>query len=183
MITFIGVDPSSNFIGVAIMKLEIDETSMLNIISIETLCIDLSDVSVSYDTKLPKLVYKMGHLYKIITGIYRDENPMVMGSESAFLDRRKPSAFAPLQSSIMTMQHSFINLYPNRRVITFTPPQVKNGLGAPGNANKEAVYETVIKDDFLKRFINMGAISEHEIDAIGVVMCIYKKFKNQPQFL
>jgi len=163
-ITIVGVDPGTNYTGVAIFTLELPTLKILNI---DTKLLNVFGLE-NRNMVGTDLQERLKMIYDQFLGILNTVEPFTVSIESPFMNRLRPAAVGSLSQCLWALElasfhhnkHLFVNKYP--------PSSVKNGVGAKGNADKDAMMLAILNHPEISSLINGNLISEHEIDAIAV---------------
>jgi len=156
----LGVDPSTNFIGMALFTID-DKT--LDIINIEPFTYSLDKPAVSH---MPNYVVdRLLRLDKEFYEYVRNNNIDWLAIEAGFINRLRPAAFGPLSKSIHTLESAFIRATNTRNITEYAPTLVKSYLKTE-SGTKEDMLKAVAGNKELNKYI-LGQ-SEHAIDAIAI---------------
>ena len=181
-INILAIDPSSNEVGIAKFKIH---GGTKEIISIDTVTVYLKPKGwASIPSTMSPLHERMMRFKSIFTAIMRDTRPITVVHESAFVDGGlRASAVIPLASANMLMSNIVYEFNKDILVHTYTPPRVKNALGAKGNCKKEVMLETFKRHPLVNKFLDYRVMTEHEIDAVAVGLCAIRHYKLDPHIL
>lgn len=174
-IKIIGIDPGTQHLGLAIGSVDSYSYQIRNI----EVCTYKAVQLPTYDKHLS---YVHGDLTARVKA-YRDflyhefcrVQPTLIASESPFFYRTHPGAYGPLVETLAAIREA-VWLYDNTLPLYTVPPSnVKQAIGAKGNAKKEDMI------DALERFSLFGMskerisqLDEHGIDACAVMAALYK---------
>jgi Holliday junction resolvasome RuvABC endonuclease subunit len=111
--------------------------------------------------------------------LFNREKPIVIGSESAFINVRRPQAYGALTEVVTAIRHT-VQSYDLFRPLYMVPPStVKNAIGCKGNADKEAVKNSVLKIEKLTSTCEseIALMDEHSVDALAVAYAMLNLMK------
>jgi Holliday junction resolvasome RuvABC endonuclease subunit len=179
MFKILAIDPSSNFVGIAILTID---SATFNLIDIETLHLNLKIVT-NLNDDYTDLFTRMTRLKQHTRDLIESYDIRAIAYERGFADRSKPGAFEPLVTCTTTMAMEFIEQIPLIRIDVFSPGAVKNAMGEKGNCKKEQMKEACLRNETINKFVKPNEITEHEIDAIAVGLCWVKTYGSQKSTL
>jgi len=169
-INILGIDPGLGNTGVCVMC--IDLTTM-KIVDIHTNVIVLDNLEERNDRTIK--------LYNYIVDIMARYNIMSVTCESSYIHMTRPGAVIPVSIAIDTVCRA---VYSYKVPFTLIPPSnVKQGIGAKGNAKKDEMLEATKKNTDITRLYSsemLKNITDHEIDAIAVCYMGYTTIVNHP---
>jgi len=175
----IGVDPGSNFVGVSVLEVNV-ETFQIHKISSET--INLSKIKSRTEPNYD-ITYKMDNLLHYLTELFRANNPSVVSIENPFMFSKRPGAVIPLAKSLAIIEQAAITYDDSVLIYRISPSEVKNAIGAKGNADKDTMLSTLEHHPILGYYIDIERMSEHEIDAVAMGYGAYMAVCNNPYLL
>jgi Holliday junction resolvasome RuvABC endonuclease subunit len=122
---------------------------------------------------------RIAALKRTVLGIFREHNPIFVGSESSFYNQSRPSAFIALVEVVCAIRDACNRYSPYVCLNLIEPSLVKNALGAKGGADKDPVRTALLK---IKEIVeacegDISKLDEHSIDAIGVAYAMLTKIK------
>jgi len=173
-ITVMGVDPSSNYVGISLLEIDL---KTMELISVETHLIDLT-IFVNTNVLLDNLTFRLNILSVLFSRFLNEYSPEFVCCESGFINRLRPAAVIPLASAIALMRNCLNRFDPISVLDLYPPTVVKNAVGAKGNADKDGVELAVKNHIELKHLLDTKTISEHEVDATAVGMCKVREIRN-----
>lgn len=184
-VTVIGIDPGTEKLGVAF---------------IEFSCIDFKIYKCGALTlvgsKLPRSEWtnqmysdrysRIAALEEELLNIFNDTLPLIISSESPFINVRRPAAYGALVEVVCGIR-SAVHRYSPWRILSFCPPSsVKQAIGAPGNADKDVVKKNILTIEELVNTCEsiLANLDEHSIDALAVAYYTLKQYRNSdiPRF-
>jgi len=176
MFNFIGIDPGTNYCGVAIFNINDDMT----INNLNTILIDLTEPR--YSIIENNLNYRLERLYEITSEIFQDTLPVWLAIEAGFINRFRPAAYGPIAKSIFAIEKAFMDNTGLRNITEYPPSIVKQVVSKHGLANKNDMFLAVSNIEELSKFL-IGNESEHEIDAISIGYTQLINFRKYPELL
>ena len=176
MFNIVGIDPSTNYIGLANFFIDDD----LNLVDIETTTI--YTVNIEPPSNFNRQEFVNNYLFNFLTNYFLTYPVLGLAIESAFINKFRISSYGPLTRVIQTIKLSYFNVYGNiNRIIEYAPLLVKKHIGKEFFTDKKGTQEA-IKNSYLNNFIKKD-ITEHEYDAIAIANLLYKDIKSNPEFL
>lgn len=167
----IGIDPGSSTTGIAVVDIDKD----FNIVSINTECLDASK---------EKTVFKRNHNLEYRLSYMSDKLDIILGAdvvaisiEMPFINPRRMGSVIPLARLLGIIMNISLKYSPYRLIHKISPSEVKNAIGAKGNADKDAVLDAILSYKEVSDVIDCNSITEHEVDAIAVAIGLIKKMK------
>jgi len=179
MIKILGIDPSTNHIGVSMMVVDSIDFSIK---SIDTFAIDLTHIS-NINHMNTNQYYRLNKLSLTLRDIIKGFNPNIMAYESPFIDKFKMSSALPLGQSIMVIEEALYQFNPNITVAKYSPHNVKNAVGAKAGANKIDVLIAINKLDYVLEHITPSDLTDHEVDATAICLALLRDVKLNPSLL
>jgi len=180
-IRIMGIDPSSNYIGLTILNID---AKTFNIIDIITSVLDMSHITQT--SNLMSLMHeKQIYLDIVFTGMLIDIAPDVVAIESPFINVRRPNAVIPLASMISVMTTRIKTVNPCILTRLYSPKAAKVVAGAKGNADKTDVLKALKKNTDLMSMLpgNIDSYTDHETDSIAIALCAIKDIREHPTIL
>ena len=176
MFNIVGIDPSTNYIGLANFFIN----DNLNLVDIETTTI--YTVNIEPPSNFNRQEFVNNYIYNFLTNYFFTYPVLGLAIESAFINKFRISSYGPLTRVIQTIKLSYFNVYGNiNRIVEYAPLLVKKHIGKEFFIDKKGTQEA-IKNSYLNKFIKKD-ITEHEYDAIAIVNILYKDIKSNPEFL
>ena len=166
----LGIDPSSNFIGLAIVEIDL-KTFTPKIIN--THCINLKSIRDFPDNKEP-IYYKAYVVRKYMMNLLGEYAFDKVVYEKPFINRLFMNAFPPVNSITTVMLECIHSFDPTIAITPYSPKEIKKGVG-DAKADKDKMKILVNNLDWVD--INIDGISEHEIDALAVIHNYKNHFK------
>ena len=176
MINLIGIDPSTNHIGICILTLTSDEFIVKNI---ETIVLDVSKTNSVCDIN-NNLLYRLQLLTPKITKIMTKYSPVLVAMESPYIDRFRPASAIPLGQAVQAIEYGIISYNDNIPIGKYPPSTVKNIVGAKGGVDKIGILEAMRSVDEITNLCDIECITDHEVDAIAIAFCGLKDLKINP---
>lgn len=105
--------------------------------------------------------------------------PLAVVCESSFYNIRRPMAFGALLEVLNAIRQALIEHNDNLKLDLVDPPTVKRAVGAPGNADKQAVQRAVLSlpDLNYNGPLSLDQLDEHAVDAIAVGYSKLKQYR------
>lgn len=174
-----GVDPGTNYCGVAIFDVD-DKT--FEIKGIDNILVDLTKPRYNIDNN-NLLFPRLNKLYRTFMDIYEKYDIYWLAIEAAFINRLRPAAYGPIVTSIFSVKKAFIDSYNLNNIVEYPPTIVKQVVSEYGQATKDGMYDAVNKIKELDGLFDIDTISEHEIDAIAMGYTLIKSIRTSPEIL
>lgn len=156
----LGVDPGTNYCGVAIF--EIDDRT-LAIKNIRPLTLDYTKSRVSHIPNI--LIDRLSRLYNDIVDICKDYDLYWLAIEAGYISKLQPTAYGPLSKCIYTVESAFINVTNTFNITEYSPSIMKAVMGTESN-HKDDMLKAVSQNSELKPYIKDQ--TEHAIDAMAI---------------
>lgn len=172
--TIVAIDPGNN-LGIAIFTINSTDMSIANIECKLYVLSDNVDMTIPSRRMANKLLY-IGKICEYISNTY---NPLILFTESAFINKRFPMAIMNLAPIMSMIQVGFLQVNPNIKIIQYPPKYVKKYIGAGGSADKDGMSRSIDIIPEIKQHIDSKLISEHEVDAIAIAyvgLCEIRKY-------
>ena len=178
MFTILGLDPGSNYIGVSVFHID-SYTLELNQITTQTINVSNIESPIDFNHHIGYKLLDMSNYLTYLLNIY---NPVAVAIENPFMFSKRPGAVIPLAKSLGILEDTILRFNPYILIKRISPSEVKNTLGAKGNANKDAVLEALYKHH-IASLVDFNSISEHEVDACGITLSLYNQIYQNPYIL
>jgi len=170
MMKLIGIDPGTNYCGVATFTVE-----NFTITNLETRLID----STWIDTGLfDKLLNVYNETYKI----FLETLPIWLAIEAGFINRFRPAAYGPISKCIFSIEKAYYDATGLKNITELPPSIVKKFISQNGLATKGDMLTAVSNIPEISKFLK-GNETEHEIDAIAIGYTKLKTFLDYPELL
>lgn len=174
--TLVGLDPGSTTFGIAVLTIDIDTMSIASSIAWtingEKLAGKENWVEEIHGQRTSKIKAIEDNLYET----FRCFNPIVVASESPFINSRFPAAGVALTEVLSCIRNAVMRYDSCKRLYLIPPSSVKNGIGSGGAAGKLNVRDSVLAlpDLNYNGLVPIEQLDEHSLDALAVA---YTKFK------
>ena len=173
--TIVGIDPGSNTLGIAKIDFDID-TFEIKEISALTFHADRYYTSPWIEERDGARHARIKVLEECILNYLNRWVPYAVATESPFHNHLRPGAFGVLME-VMSGIRSAVNRFDQQMELFLVPPSnVKNAVGAPGNAKKDVIKASIQKllGEYLE--LEIAFYDEHSLDAIAVAYARYKLY-------
>lgn len=165
-----GIDPGTSKLGIANLKVDIET---LEILAADAETYDVTKIVNDKSWLATLHSYRTARIYKLKELLLRNFNklqPSVIACESPFFNKRFPGAFQPLVEVLTGIKDSVIDYSIWQPLFMIDPSSVKNGVKAPGNADKDKMKIAVcaLIDLNYNGAVPLIELDEHSIDAIAV---------------
>ena len=176
--TIIGIDPGGNT-GISVMSLD-DE---FNIKDIEPYTLKLDEYA-KHEKGNAKTTDRLVALDSLITDILEIHNPIAVGMEIAFVNKRFPLSGLSLAKYTAILDVAIRKTLPNSIVFRLPPKLIKSEVGAGGKAIKDDMYENLLSITEISKFIhNNSDCDEHNVDATAIAYVALKVIRKDPSVL
>lgn len=176
----IGMDPGTETFGLCLMTVAVGD---LSIISINAQTLKLSKLSINRTAAIVHGIRlaKIMALQNALTMYFEAVMPDIIGTESPFINTKMPQAYGALVEVVTHMRMAVVNYDIRQTLHVASPSQVKNAVGAKGNAGKQDVLEAIknlseLKDKYIKPF---ELLDEHSIDATAVAFYLLRGLRER----
>ena len=165
------IDPGSNCLGVAIIDFDVVNKV---IVSTDAFTIGANRLFIneSYDESFGNRLARIEALGGALANYFCRYQPNITICESPFIGMARPQAYGALTETICTVRNALAVYDPYQTLFSIDPPSAKVGVGAPGNAKKDAMLAAVCSLAAIIKFIHgeqmLAALDEHSIDAIAI---------------
>jgi Holliday junction resolvasome RuvABC endonuclease subunit len=184
--TILGIDPGSNTLGVAVLRIDI---KTLKILSSDAMTLKgAKEGRRSWATAIHG--DRVGRIdsHKTNLGrIFDNEDPLFVASESPFMAKRMPTAYGALTEVVCAIRDAMMEWDMWRPLHLIDPPTVKNAVGVPGNKGgpegKLLMQKAVLKfPPFVESYKGStpaGSLDEHSVDAWAVAYAFYLQMREK----
>jgi Holliday junction resolvasome RuvABC endonuclease subunit len=182
----VGLDPGTTMLGVSVLEFTADTFELVGIRPFTLNGNKLPSnawtglVHGARSQRIESLEY---HLLEVLA----QEEPLGIASEHPFFNVRRPNAYGALMEILCALR-SAVKAHSDRKPLYLVdPPTVKRAIGAPGNADKDAVKAKMLAHPELgPHLVFHGAeLDEHCLDATAVaysLLCRYRSGEIPPLF-
>ncbi len=177
--TIIGIDPGSESLGVAEINFDIQTLEVVGWQAVTYLGSKLLKGSAwteeVHGARYRRLIAHRKNLIKLFEQI----RPFLIACEAPFINMRRPQAYGALTEVVYEIRQAVIAYSPWNELYLIDPSSVKNGVGAKGNADKDAVKVKILQIEELQKVAtsSMAALDEHSIDALAVAYVMLNNLK------
>lgn len=175
-IYLIGIDPGSNEVGIAIMKIDLQNKKILQSsacsINLAKLIKPTCWLARVYDHKTAKIL----HIKKILHELLEAYNPIFIACETPYFNPSRPIAYGVLVEVLTTIKHSVIDYDINKKLEFITPSEVKVAVNASYKGDKIEMKDKVANLSDLNFVDKISSLDDHAIDALAVA---YSSFKGK----
>jgi len=168
----ISFDPGNN-LGVTIMTIEYDTFKIIDIITETVILNDIIPID-PVDVMRSRTV----HLQKYLAKLFEKHQPLVVSFELSFANIRFPKAVIQLTQYITIIEAMTVAYNPFTKIFKYAPKFIKKGIGASGNADKDAMTVAVGKLNGIESYVDVKRVSEHEVDSLAIAYLTYDIIKN-----
>lgn len=175
--TILGIDPGTFFLGFCLLRYNVITGELISIKTKLSKALSLPSYQEPYfdnnDIALRKarIIAQQASLQNMLL----NEQPHIVCCESAFYDRRHPTAYGPLVDIISSLYHTTILTNILLPFYTYEPLTVKKALGLKGQRTKDMIQEFIKTDKTILSVLedDVMTLSQHEIDAISIAYTHY----------
>lgn len=177
ILRIVSFDPGSNTLGAAVLAYDLEDES-LSLVEVQTLDghrnarIDLDYARLHGDR-----IGRLKSHYRVLKRFFHRTQPHIVVSEGPFMAKHA-AAYAALVETVTYIRFALEEYREDIPLELIDPPTVKMGVGAAGNADKDAVKKCVLGIEYLRNpnSIDLNRLDEHSIDAIAVGLTRVKKY-------
>ena len=175
LITIIGIDPGTSFLGVCEMTINLETLLIVNIKAYTLNAAKLyTFVNESMIERLGERAWRIYCLQRRLFSIFQQIKVSSIAYEHPFYNPKRPQAFMALLEAKAAIMNA-CQLHDSTMLpIPIDPSSIKNSVGAKGNVGKDPIREAILKlypKDSL--VLPQGDLDEHSCDAIAVAHCRY----------
>jgi len=122
---------------------------------------------------------RINALEEELVNIFDEKRPLIFAIEAPFINRLRPAAYGALVEVVCAVRSAMHKHSPWKFLNSTSPSSVKQGIGAPGNADKEVVKKCILKIDELVTTCEsqLNQLDEHSIDALAVAYYTLKQYR------
>lgn len=177
--TIIGIDPGSESLGVAEIDFDIRTFEIVRWEATTYLGSKLLKgspwVEEVHGSRYKRLIAHRKNLIKL----FEQVQPYIIACEAPFINMRRPQAYGALTEVVYEIRQAVIEHSAWMELYLIDPSSVKNGVGAKGNADKDAVKVGIKKIPELATAgkQTLDSLDEHSIDALAVAYVALNKLK------
>ena len=164
-----GIDPGSTDLGLAVVGVsdtfEVETIITKNITSREVMS-KYKNRSMSDTTGEDRMVC----ICSVINQYLIHYPPMLIGIESSFYNKRFPNAYKSLLMQMRYITKEIRGIFTDVPILTFAPMEIKFRVKAK-NTKKPAML-AALKKMKLGTILDLDSLTEHEVDAVCVALCV-----------
>jgi Holliday junction resolvasome RuvABC endonuclease subunit len=179
MIRILGIDPSTNHVGICVMDIN---SVGFKIFNIETTTIELGNVE-TVNMFNPNQYYRLNILTNILTELIQFYKPNIVAYENPFIDRFRMSSAIPLGQSIECIEKATFDYNPNMVIARYSPHSVKKAVGTKKNKTKQPVLDAMNLVNEITKCLNPNIITEHEVDATAIAYATLHDIRKNPMII
>lgn len=171
----VGIDPGSNTLGVAKIDFNIDTFEIIQV-SAKTYVADRMYTSAWIEENEGPRFARIKVLENAIYHFLVKWEPIGVATEAPFHNHLRPNAFGVLME-VMSGIRNAVNRFDRQMELQLIPPSnVKNAVGAAGNAKKEVVRREISR--LLGKVLEFDIVhyDEHSLDAIAAAYARYTSY-------
>ncbi len=173
----IGIDPGSETLGLCIMEVDIQTLQIVKTSAQTFVGSKMFEqnnwLSTIHSARTARI---QAHKQNLINH-FRLLNPFNIACESPFYNPRRPNAYGVLVETLTMIRHAVMEYDPWLQLYLIDPPTVKKSIGAPGNADKAIMLNTLKTVTELNLDRPVEFLDEHSIDAVAVAYCRLKQIR------
>ncbi len=174
IVNVVGIDPGTETLGVGIVSFDINT---FEIVRCEAMTFRGSRMPGSewlglmFNDRAKRIQAHQINLLQLLLTV----NPICVACESPFINMRQPTAYGALTEVVVGIAQAVRDFDVWRPLYMVSPPQVKQAVGAPGNADKETVKAKLLAILALVSVCTTdpSMMDEHSIDALAVAYYQY----------
>ncbi len=177
--TIVGIDPGTETLGLAELNFDI---RTLELISWEATTYIGSKLlhgsrwlGSIHGGRFDRLQAHRRNLIKVFDQI----EPLMIACEVPFINMRRPQAYGALTEAVYEIRLAVVEHCPWKPLHLYEPSTVKNGIGAKGNADKDAVKAALLKRPELVACakVPIEELDEHSLDGLAVAFTAWLNLK------
>ena len=169
-IRVLGIDPGTSSLGIG--RLAVDPaTRTITHIDADTVYSNKEFVNTFLRDGVHGDLDSSGRAEFVMAGVLAalgDWVPDLVAIEEPFMNKRKPGAFKPLYTQVLSFRETVQHQYPNSIILLYSVQECKKSIGASGKSGKETIYDHMIDHCELAPLLppDHQTLSDHAIDAI-----------------
>ncbi len=173
-----GVDPSSQFVGLSIIDVDFID-NLVTVRHSETIkgsqCLSKRKDLLDYH---PNRFVRLNGYRDYFTQIINRWQPHNVACEAAYMGRF-PAAYQALVECITTLQLVVYDYNPTLSFSTYDPPTVKKAVGASGKSkDKEDIFKALSALPLIYDGVVLENLDEHACDSLAVALTEYRNILN-----
>lgn len=176
----IGIDPGKN-LGISIIEID----GCFNILNITPTTHKLDNVLARDASNGQKHSLPLYEAFTIVFNLIMKEKPIAIARETEFVNNRFVSSALVLSRVIGAIEVAIKHANKKQPIFRFSPREIKSGVGAGGNADKEVMLANlkILPDikDIVKELED--ELDEHNVDATAMAYLAVKELKDKPHLL
>ena len=176
--SILGIDPGTTNIGVSIIKVNLDTLEIDSSIAWSINGAKLIDKDLWSTNLFGERYSRINALGNSLLEIFRYYNPVIIASESPFINSRFPASGLALTEMICSIRKAIFEYDIWKDLKLIPPSTVKNGVDAAGGAGKDVMKDKLRALLPILKYrgeIPFELLDEHAIDAMSVAFCMYTK--------
>ena len=180
----VGIDPGSTTLGFSILEYDLHSFEIVRSYArtFNAGKMKLSELDiVNHSERYARIYELMDALYDAFVEL----QPNFVISESPFMAMRRPQAYGALVEVVFAIRSALRKYDPTMNLDLIDPPRAKNAVGAPGNAKKEQVHDSLKKllsslhFDESRSSKSFDELDEHSVDGLAIAYSRWKKLTEE----
>jgi Holliday junction resolvasome RuvABC endonuclease subunit len=184
IISIVGIDPGTATLGTSVLWVDL---SIMKIIASQAMTIRAdrlfqeSWTGTLFGDRTARVLGLEGELLYLFQGV----QPFMIASESPFISMRQPQAYGALTEAMCAIKNAIMRFDIWKPLYQIDPPRVKMGVGAKGNADKDAVKRAVLAlpDLCYSGDTPLAQLDEHSIDALAVAYTQWRIYLKEMNYV
>lgn len=180
--SLIGLDPGSDTLGTSRVDFDIETFALVGV-SGHTLKGAKAGRGSWETEQFGERLGRISANQEALYWMFRHIQPYAVASESAFISRRRPSAYGALTEVLCSIRYALYRYDPWKVLHMYDPITVKQAVGATKFKGKDPVLDGVKAYPGLLDLYNGGTpfdqLDEHAIDAIAVALCLLHELRKE----
>lgn len=184
IISVVGIDPGTTTLGTAVLWIDLNTMGIVSSHA-ETLRGDRLQAEESWLGGLHGDRFsRIRAIESALLHLFRQVNPFLIASEAPFISMRQPQAYGALTEVMCGITNAVMFYDAWKPLYRIDPPTVKKSVGAPGNGDKHAVKQAILRLSEQLRFEgNLALCDEHSIDALAVAYGRWRSYLEEMKYV
>lgn len=165
----VSIDPGSTTVGIAVIDINVGDWTIANSQAWTYNSAKMSESNTWLESQYGNRYVRIVAIENYLVNLFLNICPTFICSEAPFINQRFPAAGIALTEVMCSIRNAVVQYDPWCELKIISPSEVKQGIGAKGNADKDTMKNTLrTLLPILKLNCDFESLDEHAIDALAV---------------
>jgi Holliday junction resolvasome RuvABC endonuclease subunit len=185
IISVVGIDPGTTTLGTSVLWIDLNTMRIVSSFAKTFRGDRLQDGESWLGFLHGDRFSRIAAIEGALLDLFQRVRPFMIVSEAPFISMRQPQAYGALTEVMCGIMNAMLAYDPWKPLYRVDPPTVKKKVGAPGNADKNAVKQALLRlpDLNYQGETPLAMLDEHSVDALAVAYGKWRAYLEEMNYV